>query len=71
MQAILSYDSREYADHAFQWLEKRVPLSDVLPDCYLNGSVDCRVTDTVNTARDAIYVMNALYDDDRDATGSR
>ena len=68
-EAILTLSPEEFISIAFPLLQERIPVKKFLPPCWLDEKISfthfptCRVSDVIITARDAIYLMNSMYDD--------
>lgn len=68
-EAILTLSPEEFISTAFPLLQDRISINSFLPICWLDEKItlnhfpSCRVSDLISTARDAIYLMNGMYED--------
>lgn len=63
-EAILTLSPEEFIAVARPFLQPRTPISSFLPSCWVDQTnYSCRVSDIVVTARDAIYLMNGMYNE--------
>lgn len=68
-EAILTLSPAEFISVARPLLQSRTPVVSFLPPCWLSFAShpepSCSVSHLVSTARDAIFLMNGLYEDDQ------